>query len=175
MRNIAEQISVIETKRDIDLITIQSYLPNRERNLPLVLDQKKSESDFSNEREILYKVLFDMKRDMTEMRQQLNGLLSSTTSPTHRSTDVVVNKHTEYVPVEEVQDEATQHIKAPLSTQDVEEAVLADEAPLSTMEDIERESIRRALERNKGSRKMAANELHISERTLYRKIKEYGL
>ncbi len=178
LKHTAEQICVIEATRIITAQILQKYLPEHEMQRGIALlgaDSQTSHDTYMTERELLYKVLFDMKRDMTEMRQQLNGLLSSTTSPTHRSTDVVVNKHTEYVPVEEVQDEATQHIKAPLSTQDVEEAVLADVAPLSTMEDIERESIRRALERNKGSRKMAANELHISERTLYRKIKEYGL
>jgi transcriptional regulator with PAS, ATPase and Fis domain len=108
------------------------------------------------------------------MRQQLNGLLSTTAAPAHRNTEMVVSKHTAYEPVEEVEDTSA-HTPTPVRAEVVEEAVLADEPALTTMEEIERESIRRALERNNGSRKMAANELHISERTLYRKIKEYHL
>lgn len=175
LKNVAEQISIIENTREITADTLRKYLPANEMHSGLALlgaNTQNTRDTFMNERELLYKVLFDMKRDMTEMRQQLNGLLATTAAPAHRNTEMVVSNHTAYEPVEEVED-AIAH--APIRAEVVEDAVLADELALTTMEEIERESIRRALERNNGSRKMAANELHISERTLYRKIKEYHL
>lgn len=177
LKNVAEQISIIENTREITADTLRKYLPANEMHSGLALlgaNTQNTRDTFMNERELLYKVLFDMKRDMTEMRQQLNGLLATTTAPAHRNTEMVVSKHTAYEPVEEVEDTIA-HTPTPVRTEVVEEAVVADETALTTMEEIERESIRRALERNNGSRKMAANELHISERTLYRKIKEYQL
>jgi DNA-binding NtrC family response regulator len=177
LKNVAEQISIIENTREITADTLRKYLPANEMHSGLALlgaNTQNTRDTFMNERELLYKVLFDMKRDMTEMRQQLNGLLATTTAPAHRNTEMVVSKHTAYEPVEEVEDTIA-HTPTPVRAEVVEEAVLADEPALTTMEEIERESIRRALERNNGSRKMAANELHISERTLYRKIKEYHL
>ena len=177
LKNVAEQISIIENAREITADTLRKYLPANEMHSGLALlgaNTQNTHDTYMNERELLYKVLFDMKRDMTEMRQQLNGLLSTTATPAHRNTEMVVSKHTAYEPVEEVEDTIA-HTPTPVRAEVVEEAVLADESVLTTMEEIERESIRRALERNNGSRKMAANELHISERTLYRKIKEFHL
>ena len=176
LKNVAEQISIIEKTREISADTLRKYLPTNEMHSGLALlgaHTQTSQDTYMNERELLYKVLFDMKRDMTEMRQQLNGLLSSSATPAHCQTEIVVGKHAEYESVEEIT-ETLKHPANPISSE-VEDIVLEDDMPLSTMEDIERDSIRRALERNHGSRKMAANELHISERTLYRKIKEYGL
>ena len=152
---------------------LQKYLPEHEMQKGIALlgaHTQTSHDTYMNERELLYKVLFDMKREMTEMRQQLNGLLSSPAAPTHRNTEMVVAQHPEYEPVEEVQEEAVATI-----IPETEFTTITDEPSFNTMEDIERESIRAALARNKGSRKLAAAELHISERTLYRKIKEYEL
>lgn len=176
LKNVAEQISIIEKAREISADTLRKYLPTNEMQSGIALlgaHTQTNHDTYMNERELLYKVLFDMKRDMTEMRQQLNGLLSSSATPAHCQTEIVVGKHAEYESVEEIT-ETLKHPVNPISSE-VEDIVLEDDMPLSTMEDIERDSIRRALERNHGSRKMAANELHISERTLYRKIKEYGL
>lgn len=176
LKNVAEQISIIEKAREISAETLRKYLPTNEMQSGIALlgaHTQTNHDTYMNERELLYKVLFDMKRDMTEMRQQLNGLLSSSATPAHCQTEIVVGKHAEYESVEEIT-ETLKHPANPISSE-VEDIVLEDDMPLSTMEDIERVSIRRALERNHGSRKMAANELHISERTLYRKIKEYGL
>ena len=176
LKNVAEQISIIEKAREISAETLRKYLPTNEMQSGIALlgaHTQTNHDTYMNERELLYKVLFDMKRDMTEMRQQLNGLLSSSATPAHCQTEIVVGKHAEYESVEEIT-ETLKHPANPISSE-VEDIVLEDDMPLSTMEDIERDSIRRALERNHGSRKMAANELHISERTLYRKIKEYGL
>ena len=177
LKHTAEQMCAVETTRSITAAMLQKYLPEHEMQKGIALlgaHTQTSHDTYMNERELLYKVLFDMTRDMTEMRQQLNGLLSSTASSTHRGTEMVVNGHNEYEQVEEVK-ETIAHTAPTISNHEVEDAVLADETSLTTMEDIQRESIRLALERNNGSRKMTANELKMSERTLYRKIKEYGL
>lgn len=146
LKNVAEQISIMETNHDITADTLRKYLPENGLQNAVILARPQNNADsFMNERELLYKVLFDMKRDMTEMRQQLNGLLSNQTStPQH------INQE-DYQAVEVLRDEPT------------------------NLEEIEKESIRRALERSNGNRKTAAEALGFSERTLYRKIKEYDL
>ena len=198
LRNIAEQISVIETKRDIDLITIQSYLPNRERNLPLVLDQKKSESDFSNEREILYKVLFDMKSDLNDLKKLTFELMNNGNSsqvqennknliqkiygnedqPENNAPSLnnlalpmadnhsAINHPIHNISSDEFEDDDDDYLIA--------ETIDDDDETLK-LEEREIQLIKRALEKNNGKRKAAAEELGISERTLYRKIKQYDL
>ncbi|MBO4666339.1 MAG: sigma 54-interacting transcriptional regulator [Paludibacteraceae bacterium] len=146
LKNIAEQINVMETNHDITAETLRKYLPENELQNAVILARPQANNDsFMNERELLYKVLFDMKRDMTEMRQQLNGLLSGQTAAPQP-----INQD-DYQAVEVLHDEPT------------------------NLEEIEKESIRRALERSNGNRKLAAEALGFSERTLYRKIKEYDL
>jgi DNA-binding NtrC family response regulator len=146
LKNVAEQINVMETNHDITAETLHKYLPeNGLQNSIMLAGPQNSGDSFVNERELLYKVLFDMKRDMSEMRQQLNGLLAG-----QAQAPQPINKD-EYQAVEVLRDEPT------------------------NLEEIERDSIRRALERNNGNRKAAAEALGFSERTLYRKIKEYDL
>ena len=147
LKNVAEQVSIMETNHDITADTLRQYLPQNEMQHSIQLARPQQTNDsFLNEREILYKVLFDMKRDMTEMRQQLNGLLANQTTPS----SAPINQE-EYQTVEEIHDEPT------------------------NIEQLEKDSIRRALEKNAGNRKAAAAALGISERTLYRKIKEYNI
>jgi DNA-binding NtrC family response regulator len=177
LKHTAEQICAVEPTRNITAQILRKYLPENEMQKGIALlgaHTQTSHETYMNERELLYKVLFDMKREMTEMRQQLNGLLTSSTTPQHRNTEMVV-KHNEYEQIEEIQDESTEVFETATPIDTLIEEVAMDETSATTMEDIERESIRKALMRNKGSRKMAAAELHISERTLYRKIKEYNL
>ena len=146
LKNVAEQINVMETNHDITAEVLRKYLPQSESQQAIQLAHPQAQNDsFMNERELLYKVLFDMKRDMTEMRQQLNGLLAG-----QQPTATPINQE-EYQAVEVLKDEPT------------------------NISELEKESIRRALERNNGNRKAAAEALGFSERTLYRKIKEYDL
>lgn len=178
LKHTAEQMCAVESTRTITAQILHKYLPENEMQKGIALlgaHTQTSHETFMNERELLYKVLFDMKREMTEMRQQLNGLMTSPATPQHRNTDMVVPQHPEYEQVEDIQDEITELIDTPMPVETVVEEIPVEDSPMTTMEAIERESIRRALQRNKGSRKMAAAELHISERTLYRKIKEYDL
>lgn len=146
LKNVAEQINVMETNHDITAEVLHKYLPQSESQQAIQLAHPQAQNDsFMNERELLYKVLFDMKRDMTEMRQQLNGLLAG-----QQPTATPINQE-EYQAVEVLKDEPT------------------------NISELEKESIRRALERSNGNRKAAAEALGFSERTLYRKIKEYDL
>ncbi len=185
LRNVAEQISVLEQNRDISAEVLQSYLPRIETSsVPMAVNQSKSESEFNSEREILYKVLFDMKNDLNDLKKLTFNLLQNgvnkevnvenqslihkiygkddfsfseekkSDSPviiTHESPNIILPSKANYDYAEEV----------------VEEPVSIHQKEL--------ELIQKALERNRGKRKEAASELGISERTLYRKIKQYDL
>lgn len=186
LRNIAEQISVLETKREISLQTFKSYLPIESPNLPSIIENKKAESDFSNEREILYKVLFDMKSDLNDLKkltlelmqngnikvQETNkGLIQKIYGNTEENTifdekpsmDMLQNQNN--LIEEGYEDEEDEYLFA---------ETIDEEEPLS-LEAKEIELIKKSLDRNKGKRKTTADELGISERTLYRKIKQYNL
>lgn len=177
LKNITEQISIIEQNRDISAQTLKHYLPadSSSTNLP-ALFPRSEENTFSNEREILYKVLFDMKRDMNDLKKVVYDLLETrepTISADHSQTIRRLYKNddgsfiSDEIPSKQIHIEPVEKI----SIQDTEEFV---EESLS-LEDKEIELIRKALEKYNGKRKYAAQELGISERTLYRKIKEYEI
>lgn len=190
LRNIAEQISVLETKRDISVQTLQHYLPSEGNNLPSVINNKKSENDFSNEREILYKVLFDMKADLNDLKKLTLELMQNGTTKVQEANknliqriygqndeNVIFEKEakSEIIPV------PNQITQEHFDDQDLEDdenylfAETVEEEETLSLEAKEIELIKKSLERNKGKRKAAADELGISERTLYRKIKQYDL
>ncbi|GIJ94855.1 sigma-54-dependent Fis family transcriptional regulator [Capnocytophaga stomatis] len=184
LRNIAEKVSVLERKRDISAAILREYLPEEGTNLPTVVGTTRSESEFSNEREILYKVLFDMKNDLNDLKKLTLELLQHDNSQKvkednkgliHRiygesSHPTEVTPVVSIIPVERVQ--PLRDISDKEELYDYEEDIT--EEPLS-LQDKELELIIKALERNGGKRKEAAKELGISERTLYRKIKQYNL
>lgn len=193
LRNIAEQISVIETNREINLKTIQGYLPDRNAQLPSLIETKKSESDFSNEREILYKVLFDMKSDLTDLKKLTLELMNNSNSTHVQETNKSLiqriygqGEDTHPAPaagrslsLNEHSSSATSRPKEMLEEEEDEDNYLIaetiDDEETLKLEEKEIQLIRKALERNSGKRKAAAEELGISERTLYRKIKQYDL
>ncbi|PIF00981.1 MAG: sigma-54-dependent Fis family transcriptional regulator [Maribacter sp.] len=191
LRNIAEQISVLEKERIISANTLNSYLPDTGgTNLPAVVGQDKRDNDFSNEREILYKVLFDMKGDLTDLKKlTLELLKNNDTKKVQEENEGLIQKiygsDSEYEEKESETMEVLQLPEPPIVEQKiynpptqedkyhfVEE--IEEEETLSLQEK-EVELIKKSLERNKGKRKAAAAELGISERTLYRKIKQYDL
>lgn len=198
LRNVAEEISVLETQREITLPILQSYLPNHDRQLPSVVQSKKSESDFSTEREILYKILFDMRNDITDLKKLTLELLKQDKGQVQESNQHLIqriygnnsNETVDYPtnPTDFLQLENTNlHPAQPNHTSfhptlienddDDDDYLIAEtveEEPLN-LEEQEVELIRKSLDRNKGKRKAAAEELGISERTLYRKIKQYNL
>lgn len=193
LRNIAEQISVIETNREINLKTMQGYLPERNAQLPSLIETKKSEGDFSNEREILYKVLFDMKADLTDLRKLTLELMNNSNSTQVQETNKSLiqriynqnedaqNKQTNRsFPLNEHASSAKNNHQTELIDDENEEdnyliAETIDDEETLKLEEKEIQLIKKALERNSGKRKAAADELGISERTLYRKIKQYDL
>ncbi|MGG5575854.1 sigma-54 interaction domain-containing protein [Myroides sp. C15-4] len=199
LRNVAEEISVLETNREITLPILQSYLPNHDRQLPSVIHSKKAESDFSTEREILYKILFDMRNDITDLKKLTLELLKQDKGQVQESNQHLIqriygntsNESIDYPanPSDILQLEnsnlhpgqpnhPTFHPTLMNDDDDDEDYLIAetveDDEPLN-LEEQEVELIRKALDRNKGKRKAAAEELGISERTLYRKIKQYNL
>jgi transcriptional regulator with PAS, ATPase and Fis domain len=192
LRNVAEQISVLETNREITAATLQSYLPEEGTNLPSVIKDKKSKSDFSNEREILYKVLFDMKSDLHDLKKLTLELIKNGTSKVQETNQHLIQKiygskqsdsdseiefeeqhELAVIPVNkkpeaaEFKDNEVNYLFA--------EAVEEEEEEVLRLEQKEIEMIKKSLEKNKGKRKAAADELGISERTLYRKIKQFDL
>lgn len=188
LRNVAEQISVLETNRDISLNTLQSYLPAEGNNLPAVVRDKKNESDFSNEREILYKVLFDMKSDLNDLKKLTLELMQSGSSKVQENNKGLIQKIYGSPSSPEknfsYEDESPVSLIATpkLEEEDFEEnddnftfAETVEEEEVLKLEEKEIEMIKKSLEKNKGKRKAAADELGISERTLYRKIKQFNL
>ena len=182
LRNIAEQVSVLEKNRTLDVNTLRNYLPNTGSQLPAVIDRSDKEADFSSEREILYKVLFDMKNDLNDLKKLTHELMENEnmSSVQKNNPDLIKkiygeledqNKNVEFInPDSKAQ---THSNTPPINQYDYAETVIEEE-PLSLLEK-EIEMIKQALKRSKGKRKIAANELGISERTLYRKIKQFDL
>lgn len=166
LKNVAEQISILELNRKVTGDTIQGYLPQQNiGNLPVPATQQNSGKSFESEREILYSVLFDMRRDITELRRQVKELMGARTVAPHDA--VQLYPHTREVTI----DPRTIQVSSPSPMHEVGEYI--DEA--LSLDDVEKKTIKSALDRNHGRRRDAARELNISERTLYRKIKEYGI
>lgn len=190
LRNIAEQISVLEQERNISRETLRSYLQDVGSNLPVVIETKRKESEFSNEREILYKVLFDMQRDLNDVKKLTLELLKNgnTTKVQEEHSTLIDKMHSDTQKSEESlatimedeemsQENDVEVLNIPEKASEdkyhfVEDIV--EEENLSLQEK-ELELIKKSLEKYKGKRKDAAEELGISERTLYRKIKQYDL
>ncbi len=189
LRNVAEQVSVLETNREVDAATIRNYLPDTGSRLPAIV-KSQEKSDFSNEREILYKVLFDMKADLNDLKKlTLELMKNGNTQDVRQENESLINKiynnHDEesYETVEEVMDvlqipQKSQTPTPPPAEQTVDPYHFAEEIEEEetlSLHDKELELIKKSLERHKGKRKAAAQELGISERTLYRKIKQFDL
>ena len=185
LRNIAEQISVLEQERNITGKELKSYLPDIGSNLPAVISDKKKESDFSNEREILYKVLFDMKSDLNDLKKLTMKLMENgnhkNVQEEHESLiQKIYRDEDEEVEMEDLEQEKMEVLQiAQNQNRDKEDkyyfAEEIEEEETLSLHDKELELIKKSLERHNGKRKNAAEELGISERTLYRKIKQYNL
>lgn len=187
LRNVAEQISVLETNRDITAQTLQTYLPTEDSNLPSVIKDKKNDSDFNTEREILYKVLFDMKSDLHDLKKLTLELMQNGSSKVQETNKSLIKKiygsENEDSEIDFEEEPRTSFLSNSNAAQDYEEqdnsnyllAETIEEEEILRLEQKEIEMIKKSLEKNKGKRKAAADELGISERTLYRKIKQFDL
>lgn len=155
LKNMTERISIIEENRDVTAEILQPYLPDISmEKYPVLVKSESDQKTFTNEREILYQVLFDMKKDVNELKKLVHDIMGGNVQM-----PVVDEPYLQLHPLEE---------------SPIQEVEAVEEETLS-LEEVEREMIRKALERHHGRRKNAAADLKISERTLYRKIKEYNL
>lgn len=183
LKNLVEQISVIEVAREIDAITLASYLPVENEKMPSLINETTSEN-FS-EREIMYKFLFDMKKDLSELKKividiarggeiDLNNDQTEIINRMYQEMNTGVNtsQHTTRILPPAI--EAPKN-DFPIENEHTEYEVHEEIEESLSLEDREKELIQKALEKHRGKRKYAAAELGISERTLYRKIKEYNL
>lgn len=190
LKNITEQISVIEQHREITVAILKQYLPKDELELlpALLLNGNTNQHDyksFNSEREILYQLLFDMRTDVTELKKVVHSLLSGQTQESQHASNLpntIFNTEPYYPPVKndlDLKNEKQEIFQSHIDDEQIQEAVEyheveAEQKPV-TLEDMERQMIEQTLKKHNGKRRAAAEELKISERTLYRKIKEYGI
>ena len=181
LKNITEQISIIETNREINASILKNYLPeqNNAQRLPALFGVKNESKSFESEREILYQVLFDMRQDVTELKKLVHEIMTERAAVGSPA----VTPAAYYTPAPAVVASVPAAVPtiihpsvkpAPAMDDDIKDTEEYVEESLS-LDEVEKEMIRKALERHHGKRKSAAKDLNISERTLYRKIKEYGL
>lgn len=196
LKNLTENMSVTAEEREINAEALSHYLPRESKHTQLVaLAEKKEQHSFENEREILYQILFDLRRDVSELKRIVREQQTTDESALHASrtetpnllfdhgAQVKLAKDAEadvpYWDAEEVNDDEVPSVfevlQSPvLNTSDLKPAMTAAKQPQS-LNEVERDTIAKTLKLCNGRRKMAAEQLGISERTLYRKIKEYGL
>lgn len=168
LRNIAEQLSVIETERTINSITLKEYLPHYNSQLPSIISGQSSEFDYKAEREMMYNVILEMRKELDEVKNLTRSLLRSDETFSKPSlpslySDTNLKEEKQYIDI------SNKH-KNEEKTYD--EIIIEEQL---TLQDQEINMIKKSLEKNQGKRKLAAKELGISERTLYRKIKQYDL
>ncbi|MEB2785047.1 sigma-54 interaction domain-containing protein [Algoriphagus persicinus] len=192
LKNIAEQISLLENEREVDAATLAKYLPSDNYRLPMTLPSLSKNSDTSDfsERDLLYKVLFDMKKDMTELKKLVletyqNGGLNSNIIQKHQGlfedmdsgfgSKESTESNPSYVPLV-IDSQKSNSSNDDEYEDDVFEDIIDEEDDNSlSLEKKEKEMILRALRKHNNKRKYAASDLGISERTLYRKIKQYEI
>ena len=182
LKNVTEQISIMETDRTITAETLAKYLPVRvQSNLPVLLPREDTPEGMS-ERDLLYRVLFDMKKDIAELRAQVNNMSSGRpveqnyvqSNPVTQIGDTVVTRVNQSEP-EVAEPEFTEFVPAEETYGGVSTSSMSHPNETLSLEHHEKEMIIKALEAHRGKRKDAAKALGISERTLYRKINEYGI
>ena len=175
LKNLAEQISIIEEERSVSSSKLKQYLPSNNGNLPAIIGGEK-ETDFSNERDIMYKILFDMRNDINDLKKLTLDLIKN------GNLEEVQEEHQQLIKKmyenKEIQENNVEVLNIPQNSStekdyDFIETIEEDES--LSLQDKEIEMIKRSLEKNNNKRKLAAKELGISERTLYRKIKQYDL
>lgn len=182
LKNVAEQISIVENDRNISFDTLAKYLPNPNQNLlPAVITEEYggSSADMS-ERDLLHKVLFDMRKDITELKKIISTIVQGGNMDDYHFSEgqtAIIEKMNEDVSSSTPSTSAAASYELPnnmyYSKPEIHEHEEVEE--ILSLEENEKELIQKALEKHRGKRKYAAKELGISERTLYRKIKEYDL
>lgn len=185
LKNLAEQMSILSIERDINASQLETYLPRSGSNLPALVEKAESQDNFT-ERDILYKVLFDMKADMADLKKLVFKMLEGDESEKdileeHKnlfSTTEQIPSRSEPTPKESEAQTPTLVISSNEEDFDEEIEDITHETEFEDsllLEKKEKEMIIRALKKNSNKRKYAAEDLGISERTLYRKIKQYEI
>jgi transcriptional regulator with PAS, ATPase and Fis domain len=177
LKNVTEQVSIIESNHNVNAFTLAKYLPQQHAtDLPVLFRPEGISPDMS-ERDILYKILFDMKKDINELKKVVYNVIenpSDSINARESDSPPVKKKYDDFKPLIDQDSGITIHAKANgNSNEPIEESEVIEES--FSLQKKEEDMIRRALEKHRGRRKNAANDLGISERTLYRKIKEYGI
>lgn len=187
LKNITEQISIIEQVRDINSDILKQYLPANEVGIVPIGSINAGATEqklFNSEREILYQVLFDMRKDMNELKKVVHDLIGGKDT-SHMNNDSVIPSSSAFtvidkdsntnitVPVKYNENPSVTSLPISKDAEDIDSNDYEEEAV--SLQDVEKDMIKKALERHCGKRKYAAQDLKISERTLYRKIKEYNL
>lgn len=181
LKNITEQMSVLSQKREIDAETLKQFIPDDPESTQLATISKPGQHSYESEREILYKILYELRGNIADLRRDVNNVRKQIdevreirqASGMARGGFIEAEEH--QLPALDRREDAAPYEHA--SAQDAEaEEIKADEEPESlNLNDLGRQMVEKALERNGGNRKKAAQELGISDRTLYRRIKQYGL
>lgn len=176
LKNITEQMSVLSAKREIDTAALQQFIPNDQESTEIALATPTGKHSYESEREILYKILYelrgnvsDLRREMSDMRKQLDeNRKPHVTSQYAETMPTITNAMPQLHPIGLTRGGETS------SVEDVEVEEISENENLN-LNELGRQMVEKALERNGGNRKKAAKELGISDRTLYRRIKQYGL
>ena len=181
LRNLVEQLSVVETEREVSAATLHTYIPEIDTTQLPALYKKQAEPEFNTEREILYKVLFDMRNDLNNLKELVaemtggSNLQQVSQDKPHLIQSILNSGQSAdeqtLIPAPAVQAQPIQ----PVETSYPEDDYHTIDVENLSLQDKEVEMIKKSLERHNGKRKNAARELGISERTLYRKIKQYNL
>ena len=169
LKNITEQISILSTERQITPEILSRFIPQDQETTQLATIHTEGEHSFENEREILYKILFELRSNVNDMRREMSTLkkqIEDVQSPSHQAAPLPTTQLTPIQPI--------QPVGAALEDAEAEEYVEPEPESLN-LSDLGRQMLEKALDRNGGNRKKAAQELGISDRTLYRRLKQFGL
>ncbi|MBR1542531.1 MAG: sigma 54-interacting transcriptional regulator [Bacteroidaceae bacterium] len=184
LKNVTEQISIIETDRTITAEILKRYLPEQEQGqrLPALFGVKDFGQGFEGEREFLYKMLYNLNNEVSELKQVVKKLMAgeqvavSAATPNASYFNHAAPDADSVIPIIQQPVNNVRSSSTTLHNDDnIQDTEAVEEAETLSLDEVEKEMIKKALERNRGRRRAAAKELNISERTLYRKIKVYGL
>lgn len=183
LKNITEQMSVLSTEREIDANTIHQFIPEDPESTQLaMIPNQGGAHSYENERELLYKILYELRGNVSEMRREMNDMRKKideaskleNATPYQQTTPYPTTMHTLAPAEQHVPPYGMHDMRQQNRVEDVEVEEIKESDSLN-LNDLGRQMVERALEKNGGNRKKAAAELGISDRTLYRRIKQYGL
>ena len=177
LKNITEQMSVLSQQREIDSEALLHYIPqDPESTMLATINNGTGEHSYENEREMLFKVIYDTRNSLADMRREI-GALRKQLDDANELNSSIIARSTQQQPMPTVYSNADGESVSSVASMGIQDAVAEEikEPETLNLEDIGRQMIEKALERNGGNRKKAAQELGISDRTLYRRIKQYGL